>query len=275
MLATMVIFARESLEASMIVAIILSYLRQIHRSDQAFWVWVGIAAALAVDAGAGVIVWTTIHRYSGTSLQTGLEGTTYFVAALILTGMSFWMKRQGRALKHQLQDGIDRTLASSAKWPLALLAAVTVGREGLETVVFVLALTFRTAPGPLLVGAAGGLLLGFGMSYWLYRLGRRIPLRSFFTVFGVLLLVFADALISDGVEDYQALRWIPWGRTVLWHTGRYLRESGAIGDVLHTFLGYAQAPSILQFSVYLGFLGAAVFLFLRSPGRRLAKSQTG
>jgi high-affinity iron transporter len=104
------------MEASLIVAIILSYLRKTGRHEQARAVWVGIMAALVVDGAAGTVIWMSIHRYSGTALQTEFEGSTYFLAAGILTAMSFWMKAQGRHLKIQLQSDIDRSLATSSRW---------------------------------------------------------------------------------------------------------------------------------------------------------------
>ncbi|AUW93374.1 MAG: FTR1 family protein [Sulfobacillus thermotolerans] len=271
MLPTLVIFARESVEASMIVAIILSYLRQIGRRDLTFMVWTGTVIALVSDAAIGTFVWENIHRYRGTRLQIGFEGTTYFAAAVMLTAMSFWMKKQSQHLKYHIQHDVARSLTRSSRWTLALLSGVTVGREGLETTIFVLALSFRTAPAQLLTGAVLGIAMGLSLSYWMYHLGRRIPLRTFFSTFGVLLLLFADALISDGVEDYQALHWIPWGRRVLWHSGRYLRESGALGDLLHTFIGYAQSPTLLQVVLYLGLLAPGIYLFLKPWGHQTAK----
>ncbi|MDA8192453.1 MAG: FTR1 family protein [Thermaerobacter sp.] len=265
MLPTLVIFARESLEASMIVAIILSYLRRMNRSDQIRRVWLGVAAALSLDLAGGILIFATIHRYRGTALQTILEGITYFVAAILLTTMSFWMKRHSRGLKHQLEVRMDAALRTSSGWALAVLAGVTVGREGLETVIFMLAVALQTQAGWLMAGAALGLLLGLGVSWWIYRLGRQVPLATFFNVFGVILLVFGAALIADGIENFQALGWLPIGQSAVWNTSGWLSESSALGDLLHTFVGYAASPSILQLTVYVVFITVAIAQYFRHP----------
>lgn len=265
MLPTLVIFARESLEASMIVAIILSYLRKIGRSDQVRRVYWGVATALLADFLVGCLIFLTIHRYQGTPLQTAFEGITYFIAAALLTVMSFWMKHQSRGLKKQLERRIDQSLQKSSGWALALLAGVTVGREGLETAIFILAIAFHTRIAWLATGAILGTTLGLGISTWIYRLGRKIPLVTFFNVFGVVLLVFSAALIADGIENFQTLGWLPIGQMRLWHTGQWLSESSALGDILHTFLGYASSPSLLQMLGYGSFMILAIIGYFRKP----------
>ncbi len=260
----MVIFARESLEASLIVAIIFSYLKQGAASKSLYHqVWWGIGSALLIDSIFGIGIWLTIHAYTGTVLQTELEGTTYFVAAVFLTGMSFWMKRESRSLKRRLQGAVEKSLHRKG-WALAFLAGITVGREGLETAIFVLALSFHATPLPMLVGALLGIVLGIYLSYGVYRLGGAIPIKKFFDVFGTVLLIFAAALISNGIENFQKIRWIPGAHVVLWHTGIVLSESSVLGDILHTFVGYAQSPTLLQLLAYVSFLAVTVPRYLTS-----------
>lgn len=267
MLATLVIFARESLEASMIVAILLSYLKKTDRQTSIPKIWLGVALAVAMDTIVAVIIFATIHQYQGTRMQTVLEGITYLIAAALLTLMSFWMKRQSRSLKHSLEKHLATALGSSSSMALILLAVVTVGREGLETVFFMIAIAFRTNAFQLALGALAGLVLGLGISYWIYRLGRRVPLTTFFNVFGVLLLIFGASLLADGVQNFQSLGWIPFGRRILWNTGTWLNDQSAIGDILHTFFGYSQSPSMLQFAVYVGFVIIAIATYLNQPSR--------
>lgn len=262
MLPTLVIFARESLEGSMIVAILLSYVEKIGHHRLRRQIWAGVVLALAIDLLVGIVIFATVHQYAGTRLQTILEGSTYVVAAVILTSMSFWMKSQSRGLKKHLEHNIDLALERGSRVGLVTLTAITVGREGLETVVFMLAIAFQTGIIPLAVGAGVGLAIGLGISDWIYRLGRRIPLGTFFNVFGVLLLIFGAALLADAVEDFQSIGWLPWAHPILWNTGRWLSEQSAGGDVLHTFFGYASSPSVLQMVLYALFLLLTLFFYL-------------
>lgn len=269
MLATFVIFARESLESSMIVAILVSYLKQIRAADQIPKIWLGVAVALGVDTLAGVAILATIHQYSGTRVQTILEGLTYLVAALLLTAMSFWMKKQSRGIKKHLERDMALALSRGSAWAIFLLTLVTVGREGLETVIFMLAIALGTPTLPILAGAIAGLGLGLGLSYSIYRLGRTVRLDLFFNLFGVLLLIFGAGLIADGVENFQQLGWLPIGRQVVWHSGGLLSENSVLGDILHTFVGYAQNPTVMQVAAYSLFIILTLGYYLKKPARPL------
>ena len=251
----------------MIVAILLSYLEKIGQHRMRRQIWAGVILALIVDLLVGIVIFATVHQYAGTRLQTILEGSTYVLAAVILTSMSFWMKSQSRGLKKHLEHNIDLALERRSRVGLVTLTGITVGREGLETVVFMLAVAFQTGIVSLVIGAAIGLAIGLGISDWIYRLGRRIALGTFFNVFGVLLLIFGAALLADAIENFQSIGWLPWAHPVLWHTGRFLSEQSAGGDVLHTFFGYASSPSVLQMALYALFL-LLTLLFYLSPAKR-------
>ena len=267
MLPTLVIFFRESLEASLIVGIILAYLHRVGRSDQAGPVWWGVAGALLLDLGVALATYRVIRAYDGSRVQTVLEGCTYLVAAGLLTSVSLWMKGQGGALRRDLEAAVQAALSRRSLLAMSALAAVTVGREGLETVFFTLALALQARPWALAAGAAVGLACGLAVSQGVYRLGRRVPLGLFFNVLGVLLLVFAAALLSDGIQDFQALGWLPFLQHVVWHSQAVLSENSALGDILHSFAGYAAQPSILQVGAYVAFLAAGLAAYLRT-GRR-------
>ncbi|MBX5466156.1 MAG: FTR1 family protein [Firmicutes bacterium] len=269
MLPVLVIFFRESLEATLIVGIIVAYLHRIGRPDQARPVWLGVGLAVALDLGVALATYHLIHQYDGSRLQTALEGSTYFVATAMLTGMSFWMQRQSRDLRRALESQVADALGRGSLWALVGLSALTVGREGLETVFFTLAIVLSSSLslGALLAGAALGLAMGLGTCYAVYRLGRRLPLGLFFQVLGLLLLVFAAALLAGGIEDFQALGWIPFGTQVLWHTGRVLSENSLLGDLLHNFVGYADAPTALQFGAWATFLLVTLTRWARGQRR--------
>lgn len=270
MVAEFLIFLREGLEGSMIVAILLAALRQLDQSRRMREVWLGVGAALLVAIGGGVAAYLLLHAYDGTRVQTMLEGSTYFVAAAILTYMTFWMRGESRRMKGELTAETARALASSNGLALATLAFITVAREGLETVVFGLAIALATPAWQVAVGAVVGLACALAISRAIYYLGVRVNLGRFFSVMGALLMVSAAGLLADGIEDYQSLGWLPGSHMVLWNTGAALPEGGFLGDLLHTFLGYAAAPTLLQVGAYAVFLGVVLILWLprRSGGQR-------
>lgn len=268
MLATFVIFLREGVEASMIIAILLAYL---NRSGQRRYfrdVFIGVGGALLLAGGGGLAAYLTIRTYAGSRAQTIFETATYLLAAAILTYMTFWMRSHARGLKGDLQSRADAAMSRGARTGIALLAFQAVGREGVETVVFTLAIAFSTRhQGSLLAGAAIGLVIALGIAFFMYRLGHRINIGRFFSIVGALLMVFAAGLLVDAVENMQQLGWLPVATHPLWHTGGFLSEDSALGDIAHSFFGYAQSPTVLQAVVYVLYLGCALFAFFNLKQR--------
>lgn len=271
MIATGVIFLREGVEASMIIAILLAYLNRTGQRQHFRDVYLGVGAALLLAGGGGLAAYLTIRTYTGSRVQTIFETCTYLLAAVILTYMTFWMRSHARGIKNELQERVGAAVTRKARAGLALVGFQAVGREGVETVVFTLAIAFSTSQrGSMLTGALVGLAVALVIAFVMYRLGHRINLHRFFQIVGALLMIFAAGLLADAVQNMQELGWLPSFGQPLWHSGAILSESSALGDVAHSFLGYAQSPSILQVSIYVAYLAAvlAVFFNLASRFRR-------
>lgn len=265
MIPTFVLFLREGLEASLIVSLLLAALRQLGQTRELRAVWIGVALAAVGSLFGGALIYFTVRRYAGTTFQTTFETATYLVAVVLLTTMTFWMQRHSRSLKREL---VARASTAGSGFALGALAFSTVGREGLETAFFTLAFAFQTSGALLLLGGALGILAAIGLCVMIYRLGYRLDYRVFFRVMGIILLVFAAGLLGDAVQNMQELGWLRIGMAHLWNTGRFLREDSTIGDLLHTFLGYAEAPTVLQaalYSVYLLVAGTAFWRLTRKP----------
>jgi high-affinity iron transporter len=268
MLATLVIFLREGVEASMIIAILLAYLNRIGRRDHFRDVFLGVGAALILATAGGAVAYATIRSYNGSRVQTIFETVTYLVAATVLTYMTFWMRHHARSLSKELRARAEAALDGRARWGLGLLAFQAVGREGLETVVFTLAIIFSTSAASALSGAVIGLASSLVIAFVIYRLGHRLNLSRFFTVIGVLLMVFAAGLLADSVQNMQELGWLPVLDTPMWHSASLLSQDSAFGDVLHSFFGYSDAPTPLQLLVYVGYLTIVIIAYLGLRGTR-------
>lgn len=265
MIAAFVLFLREGLEASLIVSILFAALRQLGQTRQARAVWIGVILAGVVSLVGGLTLYVTIHSYDGSTFQTIFETTTYLLAVVLLTTMTFWMQKHSRSLK---KDITAKASLAGSGFALGLLAFTTVGREGLETAVFMLAFAFTTNGLLLLLGALLGLLAAVGLCFMIYRLGYRLDYRVFFRVMGILLLIFAAGLLGNVVQNMQELGWVSFGTTILWNTAYFLSEDSTLGDILHTFLGYAQAPTLLQglvYTIYLLVIGSIFTWQTRKP----------
>ena len=270
MVAVLVIFLREGVEASMIVAILLAYLNRMGLRRYFRDVFIGVGAALLLAAGGGVVAYETIRAYDGSTVQTIFETVTYLVAAVALTYMTFWMRNHARGLSGELQAKADQAVAKGARMGLAVLAFQAVGREGLETVVFTLAIAFSTTGQSTLIGAIIGLVIALAIAFAIYKLGHRLNLGRFFTIVGSLLMVFAAGILADAVQNMQELGWITFGTQTLWNTSGFLSEDGSLGDIAHSFFGYSESPTVLQAGVYVVYLAVAVAFFLRRRRTKVA-----
>jgi len=262
LLATLVIFLREGVEASMIIAILLAYLNRVGRRDHFRDVFAGVGAALVLATAGGVLAYETIRSYDGSRVQTIFETATYLLAVAVLTYMTFWMRRHARSISSELRERTDAALDGRARWGLRLLAFQAVGREGLETVIFTLAIAFSASAAGALSGALIGLACSLAIAFMIYKAGHKINLGRFFTVIGVLLMVFAAGLLADSIQNLQELGWLPVLTTPLWHSARLLSQDSAFGDVLHSFFGYSDAPTPLQLVGYVVYLAVAVAVYL-------------
>ncbi len=276
MLPTFVIFLREGVEASMLVAILLAYLARSGQREHFRDVYLGVAAALVLAFGGGTAAFLVIHTYAGSRVQTIFETGTFLLAAAVLTYMTFWMHSHARSLSAELRAKADSAMGRGARWSLALVAFQAVGREGLETVVFTLAIffaasnaraNFATSIPAAAMGAALGVVCALGIAFAIYRLGHRLNLGRVFQVVGTLLMLFAAGLLADAVENLQQLHWLSLLSQPLWNTTAVLSEAGAVGDILHTFLGYAAQPTGLQVLVYSAYVLAAAGGFFWISGR--------
>jgi high-affinity iron transporter len=267
---TFVIFLREGIEASMIVAILLSYLSRVNQRKHFRDVWLGVASAMVLVLAGGFGAFFLIKQYEGSNVQTYFETATYLLAAGVLTGMTYWMHKHARTMAAELQARSDLALSKGTRWGLGVLSFQAVGREGLETMVFTLAIVFassRQAATPvhgnlLLVGAVLGLLVALALAYAMYKMGAKLNLKKFFRVLGLILMFFAAGLLADAVENFEQLGWLKLGDHVMWNSSGLVSESSNVGDLLHSLLGYADHPTIMQGVVWIGYVLLSILMFV-------------
>ena len=272
MVATFVIFLREGIEASMIVAILLAYLDKIGQRRHFVDVLSGVAAALVLAGAGGAVAYVTIRDYAGSRVQTIFETCTYLLAAVILTYMTFWMRNHSRTISAELRSKTESAMSGGQRRGLFLLAFQAVGREGLETVVFTLAIVFSTSAHGALLGGGIGLVGAMAIAFAIYRLGKQINVGVFFKVVGALLMVFAAGLLVDAAENLQQLGWLPVLTHPLWNSGHVLSEDSAFGDVVHSFFGYVSRPTVLEVLVWVAYIAVALTAFLGIWGSLLQRA---
>src|SRR6476469_6548723 len=171
MLGNYLIGLREGLEASLVVTILIAYLVKSGRSQLLPRIWTGVGVAVLVSLAFGAPL-TYGPRGLTFQAQEAIGGTLSIVAVGFVTWMVFWMARSARGLSGELKGSVDRA-ADAGRASLALVALLAVGREGLETALFLWAATQAAAGGgstarPLL-GAALGIATAVVLGYLFYK----------------------------------------------------------------------------------------------------------
>jgi high-affinity iron transporter len=234
---------------------------KIDRRDALAGVWAGVVAALSISIAVGVVVVATVGKLPF-ALQEGIEGLAAVIAVAVLGWMLFWMRRQGRAMKGDLEHGVERALKSGSTFALAGLAFVAVAREGLETVLYLFAV--GTSSGPALQTVAAilvGLVAAAGIGWAIFAAGVRIDLRRFFTVTGIVLIFVSAGLLAFTIHAFGEAGLIA-NSGAAFNIGSILPESSPLGAVLAGLFGYRSAPTVLEVIAYLAYLVPVLYLFV-------------
>lgn len=262
MLANALIGLREGLEAGLVVGILVAFLNKLDRRDVLSKLWIGIAGAIAISLGVGAVL--TFGPYGlSTQAQEALGGSLSIAAVGLVTWMIFWMARHARHLKGELQGQLATALAGSAA-AIVVLGIVSVGREGVETALFIWASI--TSSGQALLGSIGALLGILGsvvVSYLIYRGFVRINLSRFFFWTGLFLVLVAAGVFAYGLGDLQEAGILPDGAAA-YDLHAVIPPSSWYGTLLVGLFQFKADPSWLQVVGWLAYTAVVLTLFLRA-----------
>ena len=259
---------REGVEAALIVAIVLAYLVRTGNGRQAPKIWLGTAGAIVLSIVVGGALFVTVGALEAPYEQL-FEGITMLIAAVVVTWMLFWMRRQSAGLKGELQSAVDRTLSEGTGWGLAVLAFTAVIREGVETALFLAgqATSLTTSAGSVGLGAVVGLAIAAVIGWGFYRGSRAVDLRKFFRWTGIALVFIAAGLLSKAVHELIEVAGI-FGIAVLgaqpaFDISGLLSHDEGIGQFLRAIVGYSASPEVLTLIVHVGYVVTVLWLYLR------------
>jgi len=261
-----IITLREGLEAALIVAIMLAYLRQVDYPKGIAAVWLGVAGAVAVSLGAAAVIFLLGASLEGKAEEI-FEGTALLLAVGVLAWMVVWMKHQAHGIKGRLEAQVQDALHTGSGVALAGLAFVAVGREGLETALFLFAASETAAPWETLAGGLAGLALAVALGVAINKGSRRLDMRTFFNVTGVLLVFIAAGLLARGIHELQEAAVMPIFVEHVWDVNHVLNEAMGAGGFMRGILGYNGNPSLVEVMAYGLFLAATLTYFFWHPRR--------
>ena len=267
-LPTFLIGLREGLEASLVVGILVAYLVKTGRRDRLAPVWSGVVAAVVLSLAFGAVLQFTSATMSFEQ-QEAFGGFASLVAVAFVTWMVFWMRRTARFLKTELHGRLDTALALGPL-ALALTGFVAVGREGLETALFLWTAIQSSDQAAVSTSSAFGGLLAAALLGWAFYKGAvELNLKAFFTWTGGALVVVAAGVAAYGVHDLQEASILPGLNNRAFDISDTLPPTSWYGTLLKGVFTFQPNPTVLQVVVWLAYVVPVLLFFLRPAKAQL------
>ena len=266
MFQSFVITLREGVEAALIIGIVLGHLRKTGREGWSRIVYWGLAVAVAASlAGAYALGRLKVN-------QDVLEGWLLLAGAVFVASMAWWMKRTGKHLKRDIETQLSRISTRAPRGAtLGLFAFVflMVFREGIETVVFLAAVSLETSQLLDFIGGLLGLVLAIGLGVAIFKGSLRVNLRKFFAVTTLVLFVIAAQLLVSGVHELSEAGILPSGPREMALVGPIVNNEAFFFVVVVALALFMVAAQRMQAREAVGMADAK----LSAPERRKAHAE--
>jgi high-affinity iron transporter len=263
MITSILLSLREGLEAALIIGIVLGALRRTDRSDLKRPLWAGVLSAVIVSLLSALLLRAVDKELKGPAEQI-FEGVTLLLAAGVLTWMIFWMRRQSGSMKSELESNVNRAANLGGGGALYFLAFISVLREGIELALYLTASSLTSGGVQTLLGTSIGLITACLLGYLIYTATIRLNLQRFFTITGVILILFAAGLIAHSVAEFNEAGIIPAIINPIWNLNPLLNDQSTIGMIFSALFGYHGSPSLTEALGYSGYILVTVFVFMKA-----------
>lgn len=251
---------REGLEAGIVVMVLVAFLVKSQRRDALKWVWLGVAAAVAMTVTVFLVIQYGTYTIKDLAAEA-IAGVASLVAVAIVTSMVLWMRKASAGLSGELRAGMTRALETGAA-AVFMLAFLAVGREGFETALFMVGYAEAETAWPLLgllVGVAAAAAIAWGM----YAGAVRINLAKFFRYTGAFLIVVAAGILSYGIGALQTVGWLPGLASKAFDITAWFNWSSWYGEIIQGVFNITPTPTVLQLIGWLTYLAVVLTVFLR------------
>ncbi len=269
-IAPFIVALREGIEAALVIAIILSYLRKTVRENMNRSIISGTLLAILTSVGIASVLVVIWGSFEGPMLEV-FEGSVVLFAAFLLTSMIFWMRKASRNLTTEIKQSVEER-SVGGKLSLPILAFALVLREGVELVLFTAALAIQEGY-TTFISIALGLIFAVFVGFGIYQGSLRISLKSFFNSTSFLLVLFAAGMIAYGIHELQEAGFLALGPSELWNInppllpdGSYplLHEKGLIGGLAKALFGYNGNPSAIEVIAYVGYIFLILLYYIKT-----------
>ena len=271
MLESFLITSRETLEASLVIGIVLAYLNKTNNQNYKKTVYYGIIFGILASI-LSAFVFTLFAGGFGGNAEKIFEGATMFIGSFLLTTMILWMMQQ-RHIAREIEGKVEKHLMGQqplfSHLGIFMIIFIAIIREGVETVIFLNAINY--ASGINFIGGTLGIIAAIVAGYLFFISTKKINLKKLFNISSILLILFAAGLVAHGMHEFEEAGVVSGIIAPLFDINHIVNENGIVGSFLKGLFGYNGNPSLLEIIAYVSYLGLIFYLYKRI-GSSKAKS---
>lgn len=259
MVSSFLIALREGLEAFLIVGILISYLFKINQKRYIKHVIFGAALAIALSIGLAYLFELIFGGFEG-KIEKIFEGIVMLLAVIVLTYMIFWMNKQAKNIKSDIEVSVEKAIDKGKVFSLFFLGFIIVFREGIETVLFFRAISFQTGARELVIGGVIGIISSIVIALIFYISTLKINLSLFFKITGILILLIAAGLLSASIHEFQEAKLLPVIWDHVYDLSKVINQDSITGGILKSLFGYNASPSLLEVIIYIAYIAIMIII---------------
>lgn len=259
MVSSFLIALREGLEAFLIVGILISYLFKINQKRYIKHVIFGAALAIALSIGLAYLFELIFGGFVG-KIEKIFEGIVMLLAVIILTYMIFWMNKQAKNIKSDIEVSVEKAIDKGKVFSLFFLGFIIVFREGIETVLFFRAISFQTGARELVIGGVIGIISSIVIILIFFISTLKINLSLFFKITGILMLLIAAGLLSASIHEFQEAKLLPVIWDHVYDLSKVINQDSITGGILKSLFGYNASPSLLEVIIYIAYIAIMIII---------------
>ncbi|WP_336776292.1 FTR1 family iron permease [Paenibacillus sp. MMO-58] len=205
------ILLREGLEAILVLAALLAYLKRTDNQSKNVWVWSGVWTGLLLSIALAVLLTTVIAEATAGSAREAMEGITGLVSVLLMLSVGNWLHKKSnlQAWNKFIDDRMGNALAKGSLWSLFIVSGLAILREGAETTIFYIGMAGSIDPIQMILGIGVTFLLLLIIGFAIIRFSAKLPIRPFFLTASALIYYLVVRFLGESIHSLQVASWLP------------------------------------------------------------------
>ncbi|THF78075.1 FTR1 family iron permease [Cohnella fermenti] len=205
------ILLREGLEAILVLAALLAYLKKTGNEAKRVWVWSGVWSGLALSGAMAVLLTYALKQASSGSTRELIEGITGLVTVVLMLTVGNWLHSKSNLSNwnRYIDAKMGNALARGSLWSLFAVSGLAVLREGAETTIFYAGMASSISASQLILGIAGALAALIALAVLIIRYGTRLPIRPFFLTASLLIYYLVIRFVGESIHSLQVAAAVP------------------------------------------------------------------